>query len=107
RFGHCPLNVLKPEHGLRFLNDRANEGASAGTVRREWQVLTRILNLAVNYEKLQRNPFKRVELPEAHRRARVAEPEELEAIRNVKDSHRVKLECRHQLWRIILVALNV
>jgi hypothetical protein len=33
---------------------RLDEGATAGTGRREWQVLNRILNVAVRYEKLDR-----------------------------------------------------
>jgi site-specific recombinase XerD len=92
---------------LRYVKARMEEGAAAGTIRREWQVLTRILNLAVRYEKLDRNPFKHVDLPEPDKRTRVAEAEELEALRTIKEKDPSKRECRHELWRIIQVALNV
>jgi integrase len=74
------------------------EGAAAGTIRREWQVLTRILNLAVRDEKLDRNPLKHVDLAEA---------EELEALRTIKEKDPSKRECRQELWQIIQVALNM
>lgn len=83
------------------------EGAAAGTIRREWQVLTRILNLAVRYEKLDRNPLKHVDLPEADKRTRVVDVEELEALRTIKKKDPSKRECRHELWRIVQIALNV
>jgi len=41
RFGHRPLSTLTPEDGLRYVKARLDEGATAGTVRREWQVLNR------------------------------------------------------------------
>jgi integrase len=84
-----------------------DEGATAGTVRREWQVLNRILNVAVRYEKLDRNPLKHVELPDAEKRTRIAEPEELSLISKMRENDPTKLECRQELWRIIQVAVSV
>jgi integrase len=107
RFGHRPLASLTPEDGLRYVKARMEEGAAAGTIRREWQVFTRLLNLAVRYEKLDRNPLKHVDLPEADKRTRVAEAEELEALRTIKEKDPSKRDCRQELWRIIQVALNV
>jgi integrase len=107
RFGHRDLASLKPEDGLHYIEARMEEGASAGTIRREWQVLTRLLNLGVKYEKLDRNPLQHVDLPPAEKRTRVAEADELEALRTIKEKDPSKQECRHELWRIIQVALNV
>ena len=75
RFGHRALASLTPEDGLRYVKARMEEGAQAGTIRREWQVFMRLLNVAVRYEKIDRNPLKHVDLPEAHKRTRVAEAE--------------------------------
>jgi integrase len=104
---HRLLSSLVPEDGLRYAKARLQEGAAAGTIRREWQVLTRILNLAVRYDKMDRNPLKHVDLPDAEKRTRVAEPDELEALRTIKDKDPSKRECRQELWRMIQVALNV
>lgn len=57
----------------------------------------RILNLAVGYEKLDRNRLKQVWLPVANSRTRVATGDELQAIQSVAAG---------ELWRIVLVALN-
>jgi len=59
-FGSIPLLEIKPEPGLHYLLARCRAGAEAGTIRREWQVLMRILNLAVLYEKLDRNRLQAV-----------------------------------------------
>ena len=67
----------------------------------------RVLTLAVRHEKLDRNRLKYVELPETDKRTRVAEAEELEALRTIKEKDPSKRECRQELWRIIQVALNV
>jgi integrase len=52
-------------------------------------------------------PLKYVELPEADKRTRVAEAEELELLRTIKEKDPSRRECRKELWRIIQVALNV
>jgi integrase len=106
RFGEKPIYALTAEDGLRYVTERLNEGASPGTVRREYQVLVRILNLAVRYDKLDRNRLKGVELPDAPKRTRVAEPEELQAISTIREQDHVKRECLEELWRIVVVAVN-
>jgi integrase len=82
--------------GSRYVKARLDEGATAGTVRREWQVLNRILNVAVRYEKLDRNPLKHVELPDAEKRTRIAEPEELSLISKMRenDPHQARMPAR-------------
>jgi hypothetical protein len=67
----------------------------------------RILHVSVRYEKLDRNPLKFVDLPETEKRMRVAEAEELEALRTIKEKDPSKRECWQELWPIIQVALNV
>ncbi len=98
-FGNIPLQDIKPEHGHQYLLARHGnvKRASAGTIRREWQVLMRILNLAVLYEKLDKNRLQAVEAPEGDKRDRVADPQEIQAIANVASS---------DLWRIMLVGLH-
>src|SRR5688572_21328402 len=46
-FGDHPLVSLTAKDGLDYVLQRQKAKASAGTIRREWQVLTRLLNLAV------------------------------------------------------------
>ena len=83
------LNAITPEaleHARRqlltldYIVKRQQTNASAGTIRREWQVLMRLLNLAVPYDSVDKNRLKVVELPDADRRSRVASPQGLEAI---------------------------
>jgi hypothetical protein len=44
-FGDRPVSSLTPTDGLDYVSKRQQAGASAGTIRREWQVLMRLLNL--------------------------------------------------------------
>lgn len=80
RFGNRRLDSLSPEDGQNYVAVRMSQGASPGTIRKEWGVLMRILNLAVDFEKLDRNRLERVLLPEVARRERVATNEEFLAI---------------------------
>ncbi|GJL52910.1 MAG: hypothetical protein NPIRA02_00420 [Nitrospirales bacterium] len=96
-FGDRPLTSITAEDGLNYVVARLKEKATAGTIRREFQVLHRILNLCVAYEKLDRNRLKAVELPDADKRTRVAEHDELTALKKKADP---------ELWRIILLALT-
>jgi hypothetical protein len=97
RLAQKRIHLLTAEDSLRYVTERLNEGASSGTVRREYQVLVRILNLALRYDKLDGNRFKGVELPDAQKRKRVAEPEELEAISTIREQDHVKRECLEEL----------
>ncbi len=96
-FGNRPLSTLIAEDGLQYVRLRQQQHASAGTIRREMQVINRILNLAVKYDRLDKNRLKVVELPEASKRTRVVTDEELLALEQKTSS---------ELWRIILVGLN-
>ena len=97
RFGDRPLDSLTAEDGLSYIAARLDAGAAPGTVRKEWGVLMRILNLAVDFEKIERNRLTRVHLPEANKRTRVATAKELVAIQAVAD---------REIWRIVEVALH-
>ncbi len=97
RFGNRPLDSLSAEDGLQYVTDRLKAKAAAWTIRREWNVLMRVLNLAVDFDKLDKNRLKRVELPDVANRERVATDEELQAIQKVAPP---------ELWRIMLVALH-
>ena len=103
-FGDRPVTSLTARDGLDYVLARQQAKASAGTIRREWQVLMRLLNLAVRYDWLDKNRLKAVELPDADRRTRVAGPEELERIRMLRD--RVSPEALRELWRVIVAELN-
>jgi len=103
-FGDRSLSSLTPKEGLDYILRRQQANASPGTVRREWQVLMRLLNLAVRYDWLDKNRLKAVELPDAARRTRVATPPELESIRLLRD--RVMPEVLAELWRVAVAELN-
>ena len=97
RFGDRPLDSLTAEDGLNYITDRLNAKAAHWTIRREWNVLMRILNLAVDFDKLDKNRLKRVELPDVANRERVATDEELKSLQKIAPA---------ELWRIVLVALH-
>ena len=111
RFGDRPLDSLTPEDGLAYIAARQAKHAAPATIRKEWGVLMRILNLAVDFEKLDRNRLKRVELPTPGRRERVATNEELQAIQNKVANRKPykilgKVYDPAEFWRIVLVALH-
>jgi integrase len=103
-FGDRVLASLTAKDGLDYVLQRQKAKASAGTIRREWQVLTRLLNLAVRYDWLDKNRLKAVELPDATRRTRVASATELEGIRVLRE--RVMPEVLKELWRVVVAELN-
>jgi integrase len=103
-FGHRPLASLTAKDGLDYVLQRQQAAVSAGTIRREWQVLMRLLNLGVRYDWLDKNRLKAVELPDTARRTRVATVSELEGIRLLGD--RVMPEVLRELWRIVVAELN-
>jgi hypothetical protein len=111
RFGERRLDSLTAEDGLAYVTARLAAKAAPWTIRREWNVLMRILNLAVDFDKLDKNRLKRVELPDAQTRERVATIEELKSIKGKADERRLKAMNANQydpaeLWRIVTVALN-
>ena len=97
RFGTRTLDTLSAEDGLEYITSRLDAGATPGTIRKEWGVLMRILNLAVDFEKINRNRLKRVQLPEANKRSRVASAEEIESLRALGDQ---------ETWKVVQVALH-
>jgi integrase len=111
RFGERRLDSLMAEDGLSYITSRLAEKAAPWTLRREWNVLMRILNLAVDFDKLDKNRLKRVDLPDVEHRRRVATLEELKAIESKADERRLKKIGAHEydpaeFWRIATVALN-
>lgn len=103
-FGDRPLVSLTAKDGLDYVLKRQQSDVSAGTIRREWQVLMRLLNLAVRYDWLDKNRLKVVELPDPNRRTRVASALELEGIRVLQD--RVSPEVLKEMWRVVVAELN-
>ena len=99
-FGDRPLAALTPNDGLKYVLARQAAGVVAGTIRREWQALMRLLNLGVRYDWLDKNRLKAVELPDPQRRTRIADVQELERIRHLND--RVTPEVLKELWRVIV-----
>jgi integrase len=111
RFGDRRLDTLTAEDGLAYITSRLQAKAAPWTIRREWTVFMRILNLAVDFDRLSKNRLKRVELPDVQIRQRVATKEELFAIKQESDRRRLKTLDKHQydpteFWRIVTVALN-
>ncbi|MCE3225223.1 MAG: putative Phage integrase (modular protein) [Nitrospira sp.] len=97
RFGRRTLASLIAEDGIEYVSARCKEKAAPATIRREWNVFMRILNLAVDHDKLDKNRLKRVALPEAVSRERIANDAELIAVQKVAPE---------ELWSIVLVALH-
>ena len=54
-FGDRPLHSLGPADGLNYITSRLAAKAAPWTIRREWNVLMRILNLAVDFDQLDKN----------------------------------------------------
>jgi len=123
RFGDRRLDSFRAEDGLDYIDDRREEivdpitkaitkkAAAAATIRREWNVFMRILNLAVDFDKLDKNRLKRVALPDVEGRHKVATKEDLLAIKQESDKRRLKKIEEHEydpaeFWRIVTVALN-
>ena len=111
RFGDRRLDSLTAEDGLSYITARLDAKAAPWTIHREWTVLMRILNLAVDLDKLDKNRLKRVALPDVANRERVATMRELKAIKQEADKRRLKQIGQHQydpneFWRIVTVALN-
>ncbi len=111
RFGDRRLDTFTAEDGLAYITARLEAKAAHWTIRREWTVLMRILNLAVDFDKLDKNRLKRVELPNVANRQRVATKEELLAIKQESDKRRLKKIEQHEydpseFLRIVTVALN-
>jgi len=96
-FRETLLAGLTAQDGLDYVKHRQGEGAAGGTILREWFVLMRILNLAVDYDLLDKNRLKVVQIDKPAPRDRVATIEELEAIRGTVTP---------DLWRAVLVALH-
>jgi hypothetical protein len=111
RLGDRRLDSLTAEDGLAYITARLEAKAAPWTIRREWSVLMRILNLAVDFDKLDKNRLKRVDLPDVEHRQRVATTAELLPIKQESDKRRLKkIEKREydptEFWRIVTVALN-
>ncbi|MEP6935531.1 MAG: hypothetical protein ABI988_16605, partial [Nitrospirota bacterium] len=111
RFGTPRLDTFTAEDGLAYITTRLHAKAAPWTIRREWNVLMRILNLAVDFDKLDKNRLKRVELPDVENRQRVATKEELLSIKQESDKRWLKKIEKHEydpseFWRIVTVALN-
>jgi hypothetical protein len=111
RFGDRRLDTLTAEDGLTYITARLEAKAAHWTIRREWTVLMRILNLAVDFDKLDKNRLKRVELPDVENRQRVATIEELITVKHVSEKRQLKRIEKHEydpsaFWRIVTVALN-
>jgi len=58
KFGHLPLSAIKRHEVEKFQNDMLAEGLSRSTVRHHLVLLSRLLNLAVSWELLERNPLR-------------------------------------------------
>ncbi|MBM4135146.1 MAG: site-specific integrase [Nitrospira sp.] len=95
-FGRHHLHQLTPKDGLDYVKKRQAAGAAAGTIRREWQVLMRILNLAERYDLIPKNRLAAVELPDPAPRERTASPAELKALYDLGTP---------DLWRIVTLEL--
>jgi len=58
-FGSMLVSVIRPFHVERYMNARIDEGANAGTVNREWNVMKAVLNWGEKMELIEKNPIRR------------------------------------------------
>ena len=94
----CDLAKLQAEQGLDYLAHRKNQCAAQGTISREWSFFMRLLNLAVDYEKISHNRMRVIDVPKGDSRNRVATIEELDAL---------QAAAIPELWRFIMAACHV
>jgi len=82
RFGLRTLKSLRAEDGLRYVTERLAEGCAHGTLDREWHTLNAVLNLAVDYDRLDKNRLRKVRRPKPEGRTRLPVKEDFAAIRD-------------------------
>ncbi len=99
-FGSRPIKSLTSSDGLAYIKHRLAEKAQAGTIHREWNVLMRLLNLAVRYDQLDRNRLEGTDLPQAARRERTAEIDEIVSLASTPGRHVA------ELMRVVWIALH-
>lgn len=91
-----PMVEIAAETCLAYVEKRQKEGANDWTIRREYGVLNRILNLAFAHKVTSGNPSKAVQLAEGSKRERVATKQELKALLEVADD---------DMSRVIIIAV--
>jgi hypothetical protein len=96
-FGPKPLDEIRLEDGLAYLEYRRAQEAADGTIERECAVLMAILNLAVDFEALDKNRLRRLPVPSGSTRGRTIEPQEL---------HKVQQVASHAVWRAAMAGLQ-
>jgi len=106
--GDRRLRSLKREDGIDYIAHRREEGAAEGTIEREWAVLMRVLNLAMQNEELDKNRLESVPSPKGARREQTWSVEDLDAMRGTvaKGRNRRDREARADVVRMIDVAVN-
>jgi hypothetical protein len=96
-FGRKRLSEIRLEDGLAYLETRRSEEAAEGTIERECGVLMAILNLAVDFEVLDRNRLRRLPVPKASTRERVLDPSDLLRLRQAASE---------PVWRALMADLQ-
>ncbi len=96
-FGNIALTALKPQEGLAYVKFRKGQGAAEATILREFNLLLRLLNLAVDYDLLDKNRLKVIKLPKPPGRERVITGDEFDALETSLDP---------DLFRVVQVALH-
>lgn len=97
----------KAEDALIYVAQRQQSkndkpGATAGTIRRDFQVLTHLLNLAVRYDKVDKNPLTKARACPKPSSVRVLQSDELERIRTARGKG-VHEDAMTEIWRAVIV----
>ena len=82
---------------MAYLDKRRADGAADCTIERECGVLIALLNLAIDYELLDRNRLRRLPVPHASIRERVISPVELVTLQQT---------AANPVWRAIMAGLQ-
>ena len=99
-FKTFPLIHYTGQMGLDYVQWRKDQGIALSTIRREWGVMNRILNLCVAEKWIPANPMGIVSdnLPKPEGRSRIVSHDELELIYQ---------HAMPEVWRAVLAALHV
>ncbi len=98
-FGDMLITAIGPLDGERYIKSRLQSGVSQITVNRCFQILRRMLNLAVDWGFLASNPFQKIRL--------FSEKEnQKERILMLDEEEKLLFACSEHLRPVVILALN-
>ena len=94
KFGHLALSAINRRDVQAFQNDLLKEGLSPATADHHVKLMRRVLNLAVQWEMLEKNPLKGIELYLVDNQVEnYLDPEQLERLVEVLRTDKNRMVC--------------